>query len=212
MTPDEIALYGPPLHNRSNSTTTATHRRCNVCKQWRNYLEFFKNKSHYPAIDYTCKKCISKKYKQKRQKKYEKIESLYGPPIFGSHGKITGTHKFCPNCKQWKKHDCFGKDRNNAFGFKCRCRDCCSITDRERRYNISLDTYKQMFDDQNGQCAICGAAEGNSKHKNLYIDHDHKTGEVRGLLCHCCNNMLGYSKDTPDILRQGATYLERTCK
>jgi len=51
----------------------------------------------------------------------------------------------------------------------------------KNKYGLSLKQYKQMYEDQSYQCAICG------EKKKLHVDHCHKTGKVRGLLCHRCN-------------------------
>jgi hypothetical protein len=59
-----------------------------------------------------------------------------------------------------------------------------------------------MVSKQGGICAICRET------KIDRIDHDHKTGKVRGLLCHCCNAALGLFRDLPDRLRAAAEYLE----
>jgi hypothetical protein len=63
-----------------------------------------------------------------------------------------------------------------------------------------------MLRDQEGCCSICKQKpkDGN----RLHIDHDHTTGEVRGLLCQEHNMMLGLAYDNPKILRAAATYLE----
>lgn len=79
-----------------------------------------------------------------------------------------------------------------------------------RRYGITPEDYQRMFDEQDGKCAICGKTEnlfGTSE--RLHVDHCHKSGIVRGLLCGQCNVMLGASTDDPDIMRKGAVYLER---
>ena len=60
-----------------------------------------------------------------------------------------------------------------------------------KRYNITLDQYNEMFNKQEGKCAICQKHQNELK-KILYVDHDHKTGEVRGLLCKNCNVALGF--------------------
>lgn len=73
---------------------------------------------------------------------------------------------------------------------------------RKSRYGISAAEYRQMLKDQNRKCKICG------KQIKLVIDHNHKTGKVRGLLCARCNHMLGHARDNPLILRAGAIYLE----
>lgn len=57
-----------------------------------------------------------------------------------------------------------------------------------------------------GACTICGKKYGN---RNLYIDHDHATGRVRGLLCRECNLGLAMFTDSPEKLRAAAVYLER---
>lgn len=77
------------------------------------------------------------------------------------------------------------------------------------RYGITLDDYKQMLSGQDGRCAICGSRETKSQHKYLYVDHCHKTGKVRGLLCYHCNSTLGYMRDNPETLRSAIAYLEQ---
>lgn len=78
-------------------------------------------------------------------------------------------------------------------------------------YGISLDKYKEMLEKQNSVCAICNKSErGLSKSnrvKRLSIDHDHKTGKVRGLLCHKCNMALGWVDDDIDLLYNLIKYL-----
>lgn len=82
----------------------------------------------------------------------------------------------------------------------------------KKRYGISLNDYNSMFDEQNGACAICHNEETRVDHWNkmvsrLAVDHDHKTGKVRGLLCHSCNNSLGHMHDDPSRMMQAAIYL-----
>ena len=80
---------------------------------------------------------------------------------------------------------------------------------REKRirelYNMSSETYIALFDSQNGKCAICGLY---SK-IDLAVDHDHKTGKIRGLLCKSCNLSLGHAKDNIDVLEKMILYLKR---
>ena len=60
--------------------------------------------------------------------------------------------------------------------------------------------------EQNGRCAICGVPEYELPSR-LYIDHDHETGKVRGLLCPSCNTGLGHLKDDPEVLLRACIYL-----
>lgn len=63
-----------------------------------------------------------------------------------------------------------------------------------------------MFAHQGGVCAICGRPPKNTP---LNVDHDHKTGLVRGLLCwHCNSRVIGAARDEPSVLRKAAKYLD----
>jgi len=70
----------------------------------------------------------------------------------------------------------------------------------------SFAGYDELLAQQNGVCAICGHPP---KTKRLNIDHDHKTMEVRGLLCHKCNRALP-DWVTLEWLRRAAAYVERS--
>jgi hypothetical protein len=60
------------------------------------------------------------------------------------------------------------------------------------------------------RCEICGTQFGVGRYEKPYLDHNHKTKQLRGALCHQCNFMLGYARDSPDILRKAIDYLQRT--
>ena len=76
----------------------------------------------------------------------------------------------------------------------------------KRTYNLTLEQHKQMYIDQNGQCAICKIPVSYDK---LDTDHNHKTGKVRGLLCTRCNIFAGYIDTTGFLLPAIERYLER---
>lgn len=73
-------------------------------------------------------------------------------------------------------------------------------------YNLSLEDFERMLQSQNNVCAICKMP--NSNGKRLSVDHDHSTGQIRGLLCAQCNFAIGHMKDDPNRLRAAAVYLE----
>jgi len=79
---------------------------------------------------------------------------------------------------------------------------------RMKKFGITYADYKAMHDKQAGKCAICGAEIGDVMGNRLYVDHDHATGSVRGLLCSACNFGIGKFKDSPLLLRKAAEYLE----
>jgi hypothetical protein len=81
-------------------------------------------------------------------------------------------------------------------------------------FGISLEEYHEMLAAQGGKCAICGNGNDGTRHgklKALAVDHCHKTGKVRGLLCESCNQGIGKLKDDPSVLRKAADYIERHC-
>ena len=73
-----------------------------------------------------------------------------------------------------------------------------------RQYGLTTEDYARLFEDQKGCCAIC---KKKPKKIRLNVDHDHKTKQVRGLLCASCNRALGWFRDSQDLCLRGAKYL-----
>ncbi len=80
-----------------------------------------------------------------------------------------------------------------------------TINRRKRLYGVDAETYNKMAENQNNRCAICG--NKNITNRSLVVDHDHKTGLVRGLLCDRCNVGIGCLKDDITILQKAIIYL-----
>lgn len=77
------------------------------------------------------------------------------------------------------------------------------------RYGITQQQYDDLLASQNGKCAICETDEFVGPGRRPHIDHDHKTGKIRGLVCVHCNVTLGMARDNPGWLEMAITYLER---
>lgn len=81
-----------------------------------------------------------------------------------------------------------------------------------RRHGLTQDEVAAMHAQQKGKCAICGGMETRRDNKGdiarLAVDHNHETGQIRGLLCHRCNHSLGGFQDSPAVIRKAASYLE----
>lgn len=75
---------------------------------------------------------------------------------------------------------------------------------RARQLGVTDAEYQRLLEAQNGGCALCGRPP---KTRRLHVDHDHRTGAVRGLLCFVCNRFLPASRDA-DWHRRAAEYLE----
>lgn len=84
-----------------------------------------------------------------------------------------------------------------------------------KRYGITIEQFDEILAAQGGVCAICSKKETALHHitgeaRHLAVDHCHSGGQVRGLLCTPCNQILGLAGDDPDLLRKAATYLEKS--
>lgn len=81
----------------------------------------------------------------------------------------------------------------------------------KRRYGITAAEYQRLYEAQDGVCAICEEPETakgrGGEIKRLAVDHCHKTGRVRSLLCDACNRLLGYAREDHVVLRRAISYL-----
>lgn len=77
---------------------------------------------------------------------------------------------------------------------------------RFRKYGISLKDFNKIFLDQGECCKIC-KINASPNGTNWCVDHDHRTGKVRGILCKLCNNLLGMCKDNLGTLQNAIKYL-----
>jgi hypothetical protein len=80
---------------------------------------------------------------------------------------------------------------------------------RRKGIHLTVRRYEAMLEEQDHRCAIETCRKHESEQdRSLAVDHDHKTGRVRGLLCNDCNRAIGLLGDSPDALRSAAEYLE----
>lgn len=96
-----------------------------------------------------------------------------------------------------------GRLSNTKYRKKLNVKDKYDGYRIRRLYGITQEIYWKMVADQKGLCAVCRQSNG----KKLDIDHDHKTGKVRGLLCGNCNRALGLFKDNPEFIKNAQYYL-----
>jgi hypothetical protein len=76
-----------------------------------------------------------------------------------------------------------------------------------KTFGLTVDEWDAMFAAQGGVCAICKEPPTDPRGYAMHTDHDHSTGEVRGILCHSCNNGLGNFRDRSELLIRAAEYL-----
>lgn len=75
------------------------------------------------------------------------------------------------------------------------------------RYGITVEERATKLAEQDGRCAICGVTEEENLRPH-HVDHDHRDGRVRSLLCSNCNTAIGKLQDAPALLRRAAAYIE----
>lgn len=117
--------------------------------------------------------------------------------------------KICSLCKHPKSLDEF----HPAKGYKHGRRAMCIVCEREYRkhnnrvslYGVSKEVFAELLAKQQGKCAICSGPP--LKGESLCVDHDHKTGAVRGLLCKGCNVGIGKLGDSVEGLKKALAYL-----
>jgi hypothetical protein len=89
--------------------------------------------------------------------------------------------------------------------------DIAKKMSRKWRYGISHEQFLSLIERQNGRCRICQFVFelDSDKTKMPYVDHNHDNGQVRALLCHHCNLVIGHAKENPLIIQSAIDYLER---
>jgi hypothetical protein len=122
-------------------------------------------------------------------------------------GATPGNYGYSRGCRC---AGCVEAGRVYHAAYALRTRDKKRENDRKRAYGMDPGEYESMLERQDGGCAICGndsSAGTNSGRRNLCVDHDHDTGEIRGLLCNNCNRAIGLLKDNRALLLRAADYL-----
>lgn len=149
---------------------------------------------------------------------------VYSTPVgqisWVTANKVMNT-KICNKCRQTKPKEEFGNDKTQRDGKDGYCKVCkkeqqLKFNQRhplrhwaavlKHRFGITQTQYKERYKKQRGVCVICGNINRNKT--RLSVDHDHITGEIRGLLCSNCTHAIGCMHDNPVVLRRAADYLE----
>lgn len=130
--------------------------------------------------------------------------------------------KRCTRCTEWKSLDNFGRRKDRGDTPLSECKRCASERSKQyntgergrtkryaNKYGVTVEWYEERLAAQGGLCAICGNPpdSGIAQHPRLAIDHCHRTGRARGLLCFLCNSALGRFEDDPELLVRAHKYL-----
>ena len=195
-----------------------TTKTCNKCKETKARIYFEKDVRNKDGLQGTCSKCRAAYKKEIRD-----VRRL-------GHNIIPTETKTCNKCGENKPSSEFYRDSGISDGRATVCKTCRNTKTEEwrhknkdyynlkmreynakhydrlrlQRYKITLEQYNQMLTEQNYCCKICNKKP--ETRRPLAIDHCHKTGKVRGLLCYNCNRIITVLDD-PNLLEKAQTYL-----
>lgn len=173
---------------------------CDRCKRERSAAKA-RERRRDPVKGETTRVADRQRYRSERDKLVEAGEVI---PTFKDG------QKWCSRCSSYKETNAFGRYSAASHGLQRYCKVCnydYAFSKRLRSvFGLSVDQYDEILERQNGTCAICHQVP---RSKRLAVDHDHKTGRVRGLLCTRCNHkLLGAAHDSVELLRSAIDYLQ----
>jgi len=116
--------------------------------------------------------------------------------------------KNCANAKKWNRVNKKRYNENKKRFAKNNPNSCKNIQLRNK-FGITLEQYNEMLASQGGVCAIC--KQPCETGKSLAVDHCHKTGKVRGLLCQHCNTGFGQFRENKKFLISAISYIDKFC-
>lgn len=190
-------------------------RRCRDCGEWKHIDEFHKSPRRPSGRGSYCQPCFNERSKASYAKR---VKTLQGREVNKARVVPEG-FKHCPDCNEDKPLTDFPRNRADSTGYAAYCKPCHNKRGRDskmrnhggsrayhlkHRYGITEEEVRGIIMAQRGGCGICGAPDPE------HVDHDHVTGEVRGILCFNCNGGLGQFKDNIATMRNAIDYLKET--
>jgi hypothetical protein len=158
-------------------------KRCKICGELKPFDDFYRAPGARDGFRLDCKQCnLAARAARYRENPRPAIERVM----------------------RWQ--------RDNREKYEAKQRDYAKsgkkkVADRKshlkRKYGLTLEAFDALLESQGGGCAICGKLDVD------HVDHDHRTGRVRGILCFRCNVAIGQMDDDPERLLAAASYLSR---
>ena len=149
-----------------------------------------------------CVKCMNEYNKEYNSKKENKIRKKKRDEKYLSNPDNKERKKKL-DIKYREEHKKEMKEYSKEYRSKPENKKKAKDNSLKWHYGISLEEYNTLYEKQNGNCKICG-----EHFDSLYVDHDHVTGKVRGLLCIKCNSAIGLLNEDKTIFQKAINYLE----
>ena len=177
-------------------------KRCPDCKTDKPLTEFRRNKALPDGISFYCRSC----FRRRDQVGYERRRRARGHKLRADRGPTPEGHRYCSWCRTFVPLSEWATNIASTSGLSSYCIPCNRVAKMHsywrRRYGLTQEEVVELKVVQGGLCALC--RERPAKH----VDHDHRTGQVRGVLCFQCNAGLGQFADRPEMLEAAVRYLK----
>ncbi len=182
-------------------------KACSKCKELKPKDSFYPHKGTRSGLHSQCKPCEAAFQSSPKGKEKNRIYRLENAEYLKYY---SGARRSDPAFRLKK----------SQYDRQYRGREKVILTARMKRYKRlwkncthqqALDNYNNLYKAQQERCAICRRHQS-LVWKTLCVDHDHKTGEVRGLLCDNCNRGIGLMNDDPALLKRAVEYLKKVTK
>ncbi|MBW8797723.1 MAG: endonuclease VII domain-containing protein [Streptomyces sp.] len=164
-------------------------KRCVRCGECKPHAAFARKRSSLDGLQRHCRDCATNYH--------------CGAPGLPGGVRVPEGHKRCRGCGEVKPHSQWHR---RGQGLASRCQACRAAAQPaqclRRRYGLTEAERDELIASRGGVCCICLSAPA------VHVDHCHKTGRVRGVLCFNCNSAIGLLRDDPETLNRAADYLE----
>jgi hypothetical protein len=172
-------------------------KRRSRCQKEKPRTLFASNKSMRDGLQAYCRECSAEYSRQRQETKGRGVREKVPVPSGCKH---------CRGRDEVEPHSDWHRKRSAPDGPASRCKTCKAAAGPaghlRRKYGITEAERDELITSQKGVCRICLAAPA------VQVDHCHKTGRVRGVLCFNCNSGLGLLRDDPDAMYRAADHLE----
>lgn len=193
---------------------------CIRCGETKATEEFRKNKLARLGHHSTCRACD----RTKREQRLSEVD------VLREKMSAVGVQKRCKICGEEKPIKRFSRCADSPDGSRHDCIDCSTarsrvwekkITRKERlavyrrhrlkkKYGLTEVAFQAMIRAQKNRCAVCYAEMKEEKDwRQAVVDHDHKTGKVRAILCHACNCGIGHFEESIRAMESAIAYLKK---
>lgn len=171
-------------------------KKCSTCQRMLALSAFAANRSKLDGRQNNCRECTAEAYRRRREASGKTVRRTNVPE----------GHKHCLTCDEVKPWSEWHRNVTASDGLSTLCKPCKAAKGRaghlKRQYGITEAQRDELIASQKGLCVICLSAPA------IHVDHCHKTGKVRGVLCFNCNSGIGKLGDDPDKTRRATAYLE----